>query len=647
MTVPSATLGLRASKEKSVATSNRSAEKFADPLSETCPKEQFQSGTRSETSESSSSSSSRSFRQPDNVEVVGLHRKYPVERSESCSSQTCRDKNRVNHLFDPPTEKCLSTITANSRRNRIVEDRVIDYRELLNEFGISDSESAESQQEIRDDTTNGVDSTNLSFSSDNRANGIDVSSIADRTNDREKIEKKKPSEMGITASYVLNSDYEEPRDAVTGGSQFSPIKHLKSQSFPVKLDASLTVVGVHDYANGRQCREAPSSVYEAPCTIEPSASTTNSTGERSHDKLGRKLSVVVQNNFSSLPSKLERSRQRSSERARGCEIVSVLPKNDKSLVLGEKNGSKNDDNAGMSDGSTEQASKNNTDVDGSSKSIKSSPSMRSGASDDKINYGNRTDVKENTSKLPPRQQPELRGRRANLPTSPMSQKKRRFLHGKFSKSSANEVQAAENTDGDYDDVFVGSEHEMITRSRSLECAVTPRSAPVTPTEEKRIPFSKFLKKRNTPVFRESISDAVLVRVSSLPDEDLVDLGSSEHVRDENGTKSRILSSESSSGSRKVRAVSPLTLRSDVTAKRLSESDKNVSQISPVELKKFNGPRTNVNDVAVSCDLEDSDRASNEEKRREMAKSAEKLKIDDGMKAVGIDDNNLRSGSVSD
>lgn len=99
------------------------------------------------------------------------------------------------------------------------------------------------------------------------------------------------------------------------------------------------------------------------------------------------------------------------------------------------------------------------------------------------------------------------------------------------------------------------------------------------------------------MFHESSDDVVLVSMSSLPDQDLLRLRNDKLCEMKNGRMSLKEMSIT-----KKRSISPLTLRSDITAKRLSESDKDVQQVSPVDLKKFSVVRPWGNDVAVSCDL---------------------------------------------
>ncbi|XP_058793829.1 stAR-related lipid transfer protein 13 isoform X2 [Phymastichus coffea] len=176
-------------------------------------------------------------------------------------------------------------------------------------------------------------------------------------------------------------------------------------------------------------------------------------------------------------------------------------------------------------------------------------------------------------------------RKASLPSNGLFGQKRTSHYGKIVKLKINEP--------DYEEIRDQLTYEVIgCRSKSLDNHNKPSSAPSTPTEVKRTPFSRLLRKhKHTPIYRDTSADAVLVRVSSLPDQDLVNLS--------NDRKASVNKSSSNNEvSKKNRSMSPiLSLRSDASAKRLSESDKDVTRISSIELKRFNA-----NDVAVGCDL---------------------------------------------
>ncbi|KAF7400884.1 hypothetical protein HZH66_006068 [Vespula vulgaris] len=227
-------------------------------------------------------------------------------------------------------------------------------------------------------------------------------------------------------------------------------------------------------------------------------------------------------------------------------------------------------------------------------------------------------VEESKSKLPPRQRTDSQ-RKHSLPVIPTNQKRRRDCQPRFQRFKRTQDDQDVGMDPDYDDVFKkNDDHVIAGRSKSLDNNV-PKSAPVTPTEEKKPPFGKFLKRRQTPVFHENSNDVVLVRVSSLPDQDLLHLGN----RTKDGTSS------------KKRAVSPFTLRSDISAKRLSESDRDVRETSPVDLKKFSISRSRGNDVAVECDLPEDRNDS----------VCENVRIENGEVKRIVEEQNARSGSL--
>ncbi|XP_046489854.1 rho GTPase-activating protein 7 isoform X2 [Neodiprion pinetum] len=155
---------------------------------------------------------------------------------------------------------------------------------------------------------------------------------------------------------------------------------------------------------------------------------------------------------------------------------------------------------------------------------------------------------------------------------------------------------------EYDDVVfneVSKSNEMISRSKSLENSLVlpPKSAPVTPTEDKKLlSFSKLLRRRQQPsVVAKSFQDTVvLVRVSSLPDQDILL---------NNNADQSVKPGKNVHLTHNIRSISPISLRSDLSAKRLSESNSDVRQISPVELKKFSSLSGSAsNNAAVSRSL---------------------------------------------
>ncbi|XP_031775395.1 rho GTPase-activating protein 7 isoform X2 [Apis florea] len=235
---------------------------------------------------------------------------------------------------------------------------------------------------------------------------------------------------------------------------------------------------------------------------------------------------------------------------------------------------------------------------------------------------------ESNAKLPPRQRDAHR--KTSLPVNLTGQKRRRTP--RLARIRRNEEQMM--MDPDYEmDGEDKVQRQQLGGGRSLD-GNGPRSAPVTPTEEKRSPFSKILWKKHAPVFHESTDDVVLVRVSSLPDQDFLHLDN-EALRAKNG------GGGGKEGLSKKRAVSPLTLRSDISAKRLSESDKDVRQVSPVDLKKFSLSRSRGNDVGVSCDLPEDDNVGSigsvDSGKFERVENVDVKKI--------LDEQNSRSGSL--
>lgn len=373
------------------------------------------------------------------------------------------------------------------------DDRVVQYKELLNEFGISDSEC-----------------------SDRELNGEhgslrDEKSLRDRRNGKLFVDDDRRC--------LLNSDYDEPHDRVIPEGR-------KSGSLPENLQ---DIIG----KRGRfHTAETLSSDYDEPSNCLPISSIRNQI-----DRI-----------TSSLPSKLERECVSKDARSNLCHAPKTL-------------------------------------VGLSSKANEGTNALQAGS------FRSAEETEEANAKLPPRQRSE---RKTSLPINLTSQKRRKAMRLQRLRRGADDQ---ETMDPDYDDVFP---NEETGRSRSLDNHV-PKSAPVTPTEEKKPPFPKLLRKRHTPLFHESSDDVILVSVSSLPDQDTLRLRNDRLHETKNGK-----ASSKETLTRKKRAISPLTLRSDITAKRLSESDRDIRQVSPVDLKKFSLTRTWGNDIAVNCDLSEND-----------------------------------------
>ncbi|XP_017794541.1 PREDICTED: uncharacterized protein LOC108576123 [Habropoda laboriosa] len=405
----------------------------------------------------------------------------------------------------------INELTKELERKRNKEElRIVQYKELLNEFGISDSESsAGSSCEASTDRS----SSRRNKESRDRRNG-----------------KLFNDETGYC--FLLSSDYDEPRDRVVSVEN----SRRKSGSLPENLQDIIPRRERYVHSG-----DTLNSDYD-----EPNSCSMSFTEDH----------VQIDRNTSSLPSKLDRGHveeEEDSSRAKYLENSYDQPK--KHIEISSKTNEDVDDDKVAG---SEQIGSSNLTVDGSN------------------------------AKLPPRQQRMDAHRKTSLPVNLMSQKRRRVP--RLARIRRNDDQNAMDPDYDLD------EDKISCGARSLD-GNGPISAPVTPTEEKKSPFPKFLWKKHTPVFHESREDVVLVRVSSLPDQDFLRL---ENETQKNG---RVGSKE---GLSKKRAVSPLTLRSDISAKRLSESDKDVRQVSPVDLKKFSLSRSRGNDVGVSCDLPEDD-----------------------------------------
>ncbi|KAK2584576.1 hypothetical protein KPH14_006942 [Odynerus spinipes] len=398
------------------------------------------------------------------------------------------------------------------RNTKTIEPKTIKYKELLNEFGLSDSENSE----------DGSCETNRS----NAKNEFWCNGESYEIDDR----------------CLLNSDYDEPKDE-------EKISRRKSGSLPDNLG----VLNHERYRSANQDHQSSESL---------------SSNAKNHHWNHR--------NVSSLPTRINRSEEEEDARSEPKKIVELRSESGDVQLIPQ------------------------------SSSSSSSSSSRA--------------ITEFKNKLPPRQRVNSQ-RKHSLPAIPITAtpKRRRDYLTRFQRFKRSQDDQDIGMDPDYDDMFrKNDDHVIATRSRSLDNN-SPKSAPVTPTEEKKPPFGKLMKRRQSPIYQENSNDVVLVRVSSLPDQDLLRL--------DNRTKEGSLS--------KKRAVSPFTLKSDISAKRLSESDRDVRETSPVDLKKFSITRSRGNDVAVSCDLPE-DRVDGFIENGKL-ESAEVKRI--------VDEQNSRSGSL--
>ncbi|XP_006570924.2 rho GTPase-activating protein 7 isoform X2 [Apis mellifera] len=434
------------------------------------------------------------------------------------------------------------------KRSKEEEARVVRYKELLNEFGISDSESS------------------IGSSCEAAGHHFCRSTCSSRPGNNEIIRDRRNGKL-FNDAFLLS--YDAPPDRLVSARN----DRRKSGSLPEDLQRLI----------GERARYYPSSP-DPNLDDDDDARDPSSAFVEDHRR--------VDLNTSSLPSKLDRGRASGGETEELKYLGNDQPKKRDVVEISSRGGE---------------------------------DEKRDGSSCSRV-AGSVGPVVETTdescAKLPPRQRDAHR--KTSLPVNLTGGKRRRAPRLVRIRRAEDPSQSA--MDGD------GYEAEEEKVGRSLD-GNGPRSAPVTPTEEKKSPFSKILWKKHAPVFHESTDDVVLVRVSSLPDQDFLHLDN-EASRAKNGCAKEC-------GLSKKRAVSPLTLRSDISAKRLSESDKDVRQVSPVDLKKFSLSRSRGNDVGVSCDLPEDDNVGSigsvDSGKFERVENVDVKKI--------LDEQNSRSGSL--
>ncbi|XP_017755685.1 PREDICTED: uncharacterized protein LOC108547610 [Eufriesea mexicana] len=488
----------------------------------------------------------------------GFRRQNSAGRSSNAAEDIGDWSNSILAEFNTIIANEIDELTKELERKRKKEERrIVQYKELLNEFGISDSESsAGSSCEA---------STDRSSSRPNKEN-------RDRRNG-----KLFSDETGYR--FLLSSDYDEPRDRVVSAEN----ERRKSGSLPEDLQRVFVARGRYP-----ELGDVLNSDYDEP-NNSPAMSFVDDHGQ-------------IDRNTSSLPSKLDRGHVQKYEEGSRAKYLGNSYDQPKKHV--------------------EISSKTNEDVDEKRATGPSriGPGSRLGIDADKT-------IDDSNAKLPPRQRSDAH-RKSSLPVNLAIQKRRRTP--RLARIRRADEQNAMDPEYDLD------EDKIPVGPRSLD-GNGPKSAPVTPTEEKKSPFSKFLWKKHTPVFHENTEDVVLVRVSSLPDQDFLQLDNDTDGRSKNGR------SDSKDSLSKKRAVSPLTLRSDISAKRLSESDKDVRQVSPVDLKKFSLSRSRGNDVGVNCDLPEDDNAGSigsvDSGKFDRVENVDVKKI--------LDEQNSRSGSKAD
>ncbi|XP_015119035.1 uncharacterized protein LOC107042491 [Diachasma alloeum] len=168
------------------------------------------------------------------------------------------------------------------------------------------------------------------------------------------------------------------------------------------------------------------------------------------------------------------------------------------------------------------------------------------------------ELSQSNARLPPRQSSDNRERRKNIFLSPMSFRKKNAKLHRIGITPG----AVQSTNGN-------SNNSMNNENNLIISTNATRSAPVTPTEDKRL-FSKSLSKNHSPLYDDAQQKVALIRVSSLPEQTFDT--SREQLKSERKHSFPAVSLG------QKRSVSPVTLRCDIIANRLSESDKIIGSV---------------------------------------------------------------------
>ncbi|KAJ8678658.1 hypothetical protein QAD02_014445, partial [Eretmocerus hayati] len=156
---------------------------------------------------------------------------------------------------------------------------------------------------------------------------------------------------------------------------------------------------------------------------------------------------------------------------------------------------------------------------------------------------------------------------------------------------------ANGIEADYEEVFEPHDYEIIGRSKSLENNMQKPGPPVY-TEVRKSPFSKLLRKQKySSSCKNHASEAALLRVSSLPNQDM-----DKPVEKESDKRKGVVFlpvARTFETSKLEKDGSRSTPRSHVTAKRLAESDVNRIRTSPICIRNFHSDEWRPR-ACVSC-----------------------------------------------
>ncbi|KAK0162157.1 hypothetical protein PV327_008518 [Microctonus hyperodae] len=177
--------------------------------------------------------------------------------------------------------------------------------------------------------------------------------------------------------------------------------------------------------------------------------------------------------------------------------------------------------------------------------------------------------------------------------SPLSEKICQLSNGSLNNGAIGILK--DNFESDYSYVFVEDNHIIMAGTNLLDGGVL-KSISREDNGTQSSAFRKIISKQEALINGDIISNAVLFNVSSLSDQHLLDIFNEQTGDSKFQTSTYSMSTVKND----KKSVSPLILKSDITAERISKSDNDKSKINPFLLKTFSNIQQN--NVGEKCDV---------------------------------------------